>query len=175
MGAQYNTGDRLNPEECVFARTEDENNGISCIPNKYRDQLTKGHDETTATMSNENSTIDGRVKDMRVYDNQSAQAQAATITHGQEETATAQVITGDGTTFDNSTRMGDDTESNAAAAVAQLEHLIAAYQQAHPTPALRADTSESFQLVPHRPTLDGVAGSLIQNIDNISIGFSFSD
>ncbi len=43
VGAQYNTGDRRNPEECVFARTEDENNGISCIPNKYRVQLTKGH------------------------------------------------------------------------------------------------------------------------------------
>ena len=114
-------------------------------------------------MCDDDSTIDGHVKDTRADDEETAismigafgnatkrvpavvsvtpstiiltaQAQAATITHGQEETATAQVITGDGTTFDNSTRMGDDIESNAAAAVAQLEHLIAAYQQAHPTP-----------------------------------------
>ena len=68
-----------------------------------------------------------------------AQAQAATITHGQEETATAQVTTGNGTTFDNSTGMGDDTYSNAIAATAQLEHLTPAYQQDHPTPVLRTD------------------------------------
>jgi hypothetical protein len=72
-----------------------------------------------------------------------AQAQAATITHGQEETATAQVITGDGTTFDNSTGMGDDTDSNAVAAAAQLEHLIPAYQQDYPTPVLRTDIAHS--------------------------------
>jgi hypothetical protein len=94
-------------------------------------------------MSDDDSTIDGRVKDTRVYDNQTAQAQAATITHGQEETATAQVTTGDGTTFDNSTEMGDDIESNAVAAAAQLEHPIPAYQQDYPTPVLRTDIAHS--------------------------------
>ena len=39
--------------------------------------------------------------------------------------------------------MDDDVESNAAAVVAHLEHLIAAYQQAHPTPVLRADIAHS--------------------------------
>jgi hypothetical protein len=72
-----------------------------------------------------------------------AQARAATTTTGQKETATAQVTTGDGTTFDNSIRMDNDVESNAAAAVAHMEHLIAYYQQAHPTPALRADIAHS--------------------------------
>ena len=143
MGASYNSGGRRDPEECVFAQIESDDREISNIFNKYRDQLTKGHDENTTAMSDENPTIDGCVKYTHVYDNQAAQAQTATITHGQEETATAQVITGDGTTFDNSTRMDDDVDSNAAAAVAHLEHLIAAYQQAHPTPVLRTDIAHS--------------------------------
>ena len=127
VGAYYSGGKR-DEQECTFAQIESDDREISSIFIEYRDQLTKGHDETTATMSDENSTIDGRVKDTRVYDKQTAQAQAATITHGQEETATAQVITGDGTTFDNSTEMGDDIESNAVAAAARLEHLTPAYQ-----------------------------------------------
>jgi hypothetical protein len=56
VGAQYNAGDRRNPEECVFARTEDESIGISCILNKYRDQLTKCHNEDTTKMCDDDST-----------------------------------------------------------------------------------------------------------------------
>jgi hypothetical protein len=139
VGASYNSGGKRDQEECVFAQIESDNREISNFLNEYRDQLTKGHNGNTTAMSDENSTIYGRVKHTRVYDKQTAQAQAATITHGQEETATAQVITGDGTTFDNSTEMGDDIESNAVATAARLEHLIPAYQQDHPTPVLRTD------------------------------------
>ncbi len=66
--AQYNAGDRRNHEACTFARIEDESNGTSCIPNKNRDQLTKGHNEDTATMSDDDSTIDDRVKGTRADD-----------------------------------------------------------------------------------------------------------
>ncbi len=147
MGAQYNVGDRRNPESCTFARTDDASPEISGIPNRYRDQLTKGHNEDTATMNDDDSTIDGRVNGTRADDEHTAismigefgnamkrvpavvpvtsstiiltaQARAATTTTGQKETATAQVTTGDGTTFDKSIRMDDDVESNAVAALA---------------------------------------------------------
>ena len=72
MGAHYNSGARRDPEQCVFAHTEYESDKISYIPIKYRGQLTKDHNEDTITMSDDDSTIDGRVKDTRADDEQTA-------------------------------------------------------------------------------------------------------
>ncbi len=68
VGAQYNSGARRDPEECVFAHIEYESDEISYMPNKYRDQPTKSRNEDTSTMSDDDSTIDGCVKDTRADD-----------------------------------------------------------------------------------------------------------
>ena len=71
------------------------------------------------------------------------QERVATITTGLEETTTAQVTnTADGTTFTNSTGMGEDALANIAEAEAHMAHLIAAYQLATSTSALRTETEQ---------------------------------
>ena len=68
------------------------------------------------------------------------QERVATITTGLEETATAQVTsTADGTTF---TGMGEVALANIAEAEAHMVHLIAAYQLATSTSALRTETAQ---------------------------------
>ena len=71
------------------------------------------------------------------------QERVATITTGLEEsqeTAAAQVTnTADGTNITNSTGMGKVALANIADAKAHMAHLIAAYQLANSTSALRTE------------------------------------
>jgi hypothetical protein len=71
VGGSYIRGDRRNPES-TFARVEDVNHGILCIPNKYRDQPTKGHNEDTATMSDDDYTINCCVRNTRAANENAA-------------------------------------------------------------------------------------------------------